>query len=156
VKRPPLPAVPSPGSLQHRLWGYVTKGNVLVYRLTKGRVFGKFGKAPVLLLHHVGRKSGDARVTPLLYLPDGNRFVIVASAGGMEKHPAWWHNLKAAPDTEIEVGGSRHAVRAREADAEERRRLWPRLVDIWTDFDAYQKRTGRTIPVVVLERRARG
>ena len=153
MKRPPLPAVPSAGTLRARAWNLITKANVAVYRATGGKVGGRFGKAPVLLLHHRGRKSGQERVTPLLYLGDGERHVIVASAGGMAKHPAWWHNLRAGPETEIEVGGERIPVRAREADDAERERLWPRLVEIWPDFEAYQRRTDRRIPVVVLERR---
>jgi len=107
----------------------------------------------VLLLHHVGRRSGQRRVTPLLYLPDGDELVIVASMGGTPKNPAWFHNLEAAPDTEVEVGRERRPVRARVAGPQERAALWPRLVELYPSFATYQARAPREIPVVVLGRR---
>jgi deazaflavin-dependent oxidoreductase (nitroreductase family) len=114
---------------------------------------GSFDGNPVLLLHHVGRRSGEERVTPLLYMPDGDDLVIVASMGGTPKHPAWFLNLRERPDTEAEVGRERRPVRARVAGPEERERLWPRLVDGYPAFATYQARTEREIPVVVLARR---
>ena len=107
----------------------------------------------MLLLHHVGRRSGEARVTPLIYLRDGEDLVVVGSMGGTPKDPAWVHNLRAAPDTEVEVGRERRAVRARVADAEERARLWPLLVEHYPAFANYQARTEREIPVVILSPR---
>jgi deazaflavin-dependent oxidoreductase (nitroreductase family) len=114
---------------------------------------GSFDGNPVLLLHHVGRRSGEQRVTPLLYLADGEDLVIVASMGGTPKHPAWFHNLTAGPATEVEVGSERRTVTARVAGAEERARLWPRLVEHYPAFARYQARTEREIPVVILSPR---
>ena len=113
---------------------------------------GSFDGNPVLLLHHVGRRSGEERVTPLLYMPDGDDLVIVASMGGTPKHPAWFFNLREGPDTEVEVGRERRQVRARIATPGERERLWPRLVDAYPAFASYQARTEREIPVVILSR----
>jgi deazaflavin-dependent oxidoreductase (nitroreductase family) len=148
-----LPPAPDAGSLRAKAWNQITRANVWVYRLSGGRLLGRFGQAPVLLLHHVGRRSGQARTTPLLYLLDEPSWVIVASAGGRSQHPAWVHNLRASPETEIEVGAERVPVRAREATETERERLWPRLTEIWPEFDVYETRAPRTIPVIVLERR---
>ena len=108
---------PAPGSVGFAAWKRFTGLNNAVYRATGGRLMGSFDGNPVLLLHHVGRRSGEARVTPLLYLADGGDLVIVGSMGGTPKDPAWIHNLRAAPDTEAEVGRERRRVRARVADA---------------------------------------
>lgn len=141
---------PRPGTPGFAVWKRVTGLNNALYRLSGGRILGSYDGNPVLLLHHVGRRSGEERVTPLLYLPDGDDLVIVASMGGTPKHPAWFHNLTAAPDTQVEVGRERRAVRARVAGAEDRERLWPRLVERYPAFRAYQARTEREIPVVIL------
>ena len=128
--------------------------NVWLYRLTSGRIGGRFRHgAPVLLLTTVGRRSGASRVAPLLHLRDGERLVIVASKGGMSHHPTWYLNLQANPDVEVEVGGERRKMRARTADAAERAALWPRLVAMYRDYDDYQARTDREIPVVILSPR---
>lgn len=141
---------PRPGSRRFAVWNRFTGVNNAIYRASGGRLMGSFDGNPVLLLHHVGRRSGEQRVTPLLYLPDGDELVIVASMGGTPKHPAWFHNLREHPATEAEVGRERRAVRARVAEPEERARLWPRLVEAYPAFDAYQARTEREIPVVIL------
>jgi deazaflavin-dependent oxidoreductase (nitroreductase family) len=129
--------------------------HVLVYRLSRGRLLGGIGKAPFLLLHHVGRRSGKERVSPLIYVDDGARLALVASAGGAARHPAWYLNLRARPETEVEVRGERRAVHAREAEGRERERLWRRAAEIYPDYAVYARRTGRRIPVVVLEPRGR-
>jgi len=144
------PAVPPPGSLRLRALNVLTGLQVRAYRRTGGRVGARLRGAPVLLLDHVGRKSGTPRTTPLLYLDDPPGLVIVASAGGRAAHPAWWLNLRAAPETTVQVGGERRRVRAREADAAERERLWPKLVAMYPDYDVYAKRTDREMPVVIL------
>jgi F420H(2)-dependent quinone reductase len=145
---------PAPGSLGFKAWGAITSLNTWVYRLSGGRIAGSMDRAPVLLLHHVGRKSGEERVAPLLYLPDGEDMVVVASYGGAPKNPAWFHNLKAAPETTVEIGRERRPVIAHVATPEERSRLWPTLVGLYPAFDDYQARTGgREIPLVVLKRR---
>jgi deazaflavin-dependent oxidoreductase (nitroreductase family) len=109
----------------------------------------------MLLLEHVGAKSGTRRTAPLLYFPDGeDDVVIVASKGGYPKHPAWYHNLMANPDTIVQVGRERRAVHARVANAEERQRLWPRAVKSYHGYADYQARSkGREIPLVILEPR---
>jgi deazaflavin-dependent oxidoreductase (nitroreductase family) len=129
--------------------------NVWAYRASGGRIGGRFLRgAPVCLVTTRGRKSGEPRVAPLLYLADGERVVIVASKGGMAKHPLWYGNLVAHPDCEVEIGATKRAMRARTASAEEKAALWPRLVAMYRDYDDYQARTERDIPVVILEPRA--
>src|SRR5205814_1748077 len=100
-----------------------------------------------------GAKSGTERTTPLVYLDDGDDFVIVASKGGHPRHPAWFHNLRAHPDTTIQVGSRRIPVTARVATDAERQRLWPAVVRLYSGYEGYQKRTDRKIPLVVLEPR---
>jgi deazaflavin-dependent oxidoreductase (nitroreductase family) len=108
----------------------------------------------MLLLDHVGAKSGTRRSCPLLYLGDGENVVIVASKGGFPKHPAWYHNLMANPDTVVQIGSEKRRVHARVADPEERERLWPQAVRTWPGYADYQARSkGREIPLVVLEPR---
>jgi deazaflavin-dependent oxidoreductase (nitroreductase family) len=130
----------------------------VLYRATGGLIGHHLpGLPPFLLLEHVGAKSGKRRTTPLLYVRDGERYVVVASKGGHPRHPAWLHNLRAHPDTTIQVGRRRIPVRAREARAEERDRLWAKAVAAWRAYEDYQARTEREIPLVILEpRRARG
>jgi deazaflavin-dependent oxidoreductase (nitroreductase family) len=125
-----------------------------LYRATNGRIGHRIpGIAPMLLLDHVGAKSGTKRTSPLLYIPDGADLVIVASKGGYPKHPAWFHNLRANPDTTVRVGSERRAVHARVANPQERARLWPRVVEAYSTYEDYQRRTGREIPLVILEPR---
>lgn len=132
----------------------VMKGHTLAYRATRGVVGHRFpGAPPMLLLDHVGARSGTRRTSPLVYVRDGDDVVIVASKGGHPKHPAWFHNLKANPQTVVQIGGERRAVRARVARPEERGRLWAKALDTYGGYDEYQRRTGREIPLMVLERR---
>lgn len=123
-----------------------------LFQLSGGRIGAKAMGNPMLFLHHVGRKSGEERVSPLLYLPDGDDLVIVASKGGNPKHPAWFHNLMAMPETEVEFKGENRRVRPVVAEGEDRAQLWDRLVDAYADYAAYQKATDREIPVVRLKR----
>lgn len=141
---------PPPGTRAFRAWNQMTKANVALYRWTGGKVGGSLDGNPVLLLHHVGRRTGEPRVTPLLYLRDGDDLVVVASMGGVPKNPAWYVNLVAAPRTRAQVGREVRQVRARTASAQERVRLWPLLVANYPAFSVYQERTDREIPVVVL------
>lgn len=134
--------------------------NTRLYRLTGGRLGGSWrigagfrSPAPVCLLTTVGRKTGQPRTAPLIYLRDGENFVVVASQGGLAKHPAWYLNLVADPAVTIEVGSEKHELRARTATDAERVELWPRLVDLYADFDTYAAWTDRTIPVVICEPR---
>lgn len=144
-------APPRTGS---RLWRFLdlyTSANVWLYRRTGGRVGGRMGRAPVLLLHHVGRKTGKQRVTPLLFLADGERLVVVGSKGGAARDPAWLRNLLADPLTVVEVASRRLCVRARLANDAERAAYWPRLLEIYPSYGVYQQRTERVLPVAVLE-----
>ncbi len=120
------------------------------YRLTGGRIGGRFGKVPVLLLTTRGRRSGRPWTTPLSYLEDNGDFVVIASAGGSDRHPAWYLNLRSKPDATIEVGARTLAVTAETAAPEEKARLWPRIVDMYAGYEDYQRRTKRDIPVVIL------
>ncbi len=129
-------------------------GHTAIYRATHGAVGHRFpGFGPVLLLDHVGARSGIARTSPLLYTKDGDAFVLVASKGGYPKNPAWFHNLLANPDTSVQVGSRRIDVHAHVATPAERKRLWPLVVATYSGYDAYQRRTEREIPLVVLEPR---
>ena len=128
---------------------------MLGYRLTGGRFGHHMPGAPqMLLLDHVGAKSGKKRTSPLAYLRDGDDLVIVASKGGHPKHPAWFHNLKAHPDTEVQVGRSKRRVTAKVATPAQRKRLWPKVVDLYSGYAGYQRRTDREIPLVILKPRA--
>jgi F420H(2)-dependent quinone reductase len=123
-----------------------------VYRLTRGRIGHRFPGSPsILLLDHVGAKSGVARTTPLLYVEDGDDLVVVASKGGHPRHPAWYHNLRAHPDTTVQVGSRRRSVHARVASAPERERLWPMALAAYGGYRGYQQRAPREIPLVILE-----
>jgi deazaflavin-dependent oxidoreductase (nitroreductase family) len=107
---------------------------------------------PTLLLTTRGRKSGDLRRTALIYGADGDRYLVVASYGGRPHHPAWYHNLIADPDVIVQVGEETFPAKARPATAEERPRMWELMAEIWPDYDNYQRKTEREIPVVVIER----
>ena len=124
--------------------------NVWLYRLSGGRVMGKMGAAPIFLLTTTGRKSGRQRTVPLLYLKDDRSFVTVASFAGSPKDPAWFVNLEANPNVELQVGGERFAAVARRATPQEKARLWPSLVAIYPRYADYQKRTAREIPLAII------
>lgn len=125
------------------------------FRTNEGRVGGGFEGAPLLLLHTTGRRSGNERVNPLMYLPDGDRWVVFASKGGHIAHPHWLHNVEANPDATIEVGTDTIAVKARVIrEGPERDELFARQVEAYPQFGEYEEKTKghRTIPVIVLER----
>ena len=129
-------------------------GHTTVYRLTGGHVGHRFPVGPpMLLLDHVGAKTGTKRTTPLVYVEDGEQLVLVASKGGNPKNPGWYHNLRANPETTVQVGSERRPVWARVANAQERKRLWPMALKTYRGYDDYQKRTDREIPLVILEPR---
>jgi deazaflavin-dependent oxidoreductase (nitroreductase family) len=107
----------------------------------------------MLLLEHVGAKSGVRRTSPLAYVRDGDDVVLVASKGGYPKNPAWYYNLQAHPETTVQIGSEKRDVRARVATPAERERLWPKAVETYGGYADYQARTERTIPLVILERR---
>jgi F420H(2)-dependent quinone reductase len=125
-----------------------------LYEKTDGRIGASLGSRPMLLLRHVGGKTGQRRISALLYVRDGDNYAVIASKGGNPKHPGWFHNLTANPDVEIQVGRERIPVRARVAEGDERARIWARANDVNKGgYDIYQTRTERKIPVVVLEPR---
>jgi deazaflavin-dependent oxidoreductase (nitroreductase family) len=127
-----------------------------LYRWSGGRIGGRIMNLPVLLLATKGRRSGRPRENALMYLPRGDAYVVIASYLGEPRHPAWWLNLEASPETEILVGRRRIPVVAREAEGEERARIWDEVVARQGAYAEYAKRTERRIPVVVLEPRAAG
>jgi deazaflavin-dependent oxidoreductase (nitroreductase family) len=127
-------------------------GIVEEFRANGGQVGGGFKGAPLLLLHHVGAKTGTERVSPLMYQQLDEAYAIFASKGGAPHNPAWFHNLSANPNTKIEVGAGMVAVQARIADGEEYARIWERQKSEWPQFADYERKTSRKrIPVVVLE-----
>ncbi|WP_086007892.1 nitroreductase family deazaflavin-dependent oxidoreductase [Nocardia concava] len=153
---PPRPAqLDSP--VLPKIFKHVGKAQVWLYRRTGGRIGGKwrigagFRKpVPTLLLEHRGRKTATVYTVPLLYITDGPDIVVVASQGGLPKHPQWYRNLVAHPDTHIQIGPRRFAVHAVTADPAQRARLWPLLVEAYADFETYQAWAEREIPVVIL------
>ncbi|CRK50319.1 Deazaflavin-dependent nitroreductase [Rhodococcus sp. RD6.2] len=135
---------------------WMSKSNVVAYRLTGGRIGGKWrvGSAaknglPICLLTTTGRKSGEPRVSPLLFLEDGDRVILVASQGGQPKNPLWYLNLKANPTVTVQIRSRVRTLTANVADDAERSELWPKLVAMYPEFDDYQSWTDRKIPVVV-------
>lgn len=140
-----------------RNWGLVSRvmaGHTALYRATGGRVGHRTpGFPPVLLLDHVGAKSGTHRTSPLVYGRDGESLVLVASKGGYPKNPAWYHNLMAHPDTTVQVGSEHRDVHARVAQPDERERLWQLMVGVYGGYETYRRRTEREIPLIVLEPR---
>ena len=130
---------------------WMTGFNNVAYRLSGGRVAGHVPSgAPICLLTTTGRRTKRRRTVPLLCLRDGADLIVVASRGGMSGHPAWYLNLRADPRAVVQLGPAAIRVRARDATEEERRRLWPALTAVYEHFDAYQARTPRRIPVVIL------
>ena len=123
-----------------------------LYDKSDGRIGASLGGRPMLLLRHVGRTTGTARTSALLYVPDEGRYVVIASQGGDPKHPAWFHNITHAGRAEVQVGRETFPVTVRVAEGEERERLWKRADEINKGgYTTYQSRTDRQIPVVVLE-----
>lgn len=125
--------------------------NTWIYRKSRGRIMGRLPSgAPVCLLTTTGRRTSQPRTVPLLYLQDGNDYVVVASQGGAPQHPGWFLNLEANPRAEVELGTRRLRVTARRVGEDERALLWPRMVAIYPPYETYQQRTSRRIPLVRL------
>jgi deazaflavin-dependent oxidoreductase (nitroreductase family) len=125
-----------------------------IYEKTDGRVGASLAGRPMLLLRTVGRRTGEPRTSALLYVHEGDDYAVIASKGGAPKNPGWYHNLVNDPDVEIQVGRERIPVHARIAEGEERTRLWSLANGVNKgQYDAYQARTDRNIPVVVLKPR---
>ncbi|MFT4520500.1 MAG: deazaflavin-dependent oxidoreductase (nitroreductase family) [Halioglobus sp.] len=131
-------------------WG--TKLNVAIFRATKGRVMNKFiGGHPVCVVTTTGAKTGKLRRIALIHLPHGDNILLVASQGGMNKNPVWYHNIVAHPQLQIMVGGEEKTYVARQLHDDEKAELWPHLLSMYPDFDEYQARTDRNIPVFSCE-----
>jgi F420H(2)-dependent quinone reductase len=138
-------------SLGARGLRWTGKLNVPVYRLSGGRIGGKVGDGPVLLLTTTGRKSGEPRTAPILYLAHGDAMILIDTNGGNERLPGWSHNLKAKPRAEVEIGRRKLAVDARVAEGPEREELWSACTDQYGGFDEYVEWLDRTPSVWVLE-----
>lgn len=136
------------------LWGKGVAGHVGIYRLTGGMIgYWVPGAAPTLLLDHVGAKSAVKRTTALSFIRDGENLILVASKGGHPRNPGWYHNLKANPETTVQIRWEKRPVHARQANAEERKRLWPEVVAAYKGYAGYQERAEREIPLMILEPR---
>ncbi|HVU79541.1 MAG TPA: nitroreductase family deazaflavin-dependent oxidoreductase [Gaiellaceae bacterium] len=123
------------------------------YRETNGEVGHVWREgSTILLLTTKGRKTGEARTTPLIYARDGDRYVIVASKGGAPAHPGWYRNIEQDANVELQVLGEVFPARARTVEGDERERLWRAANEVWPHYDEYAEKTDREIPVVVLER----
>jgi deazaflavin-dependent oxidoreductase (nitroreductase family) len=133
---------------------WMSRVNTLAYKGSGGRVGGTFLQgAPVALLTTTGRKSGQPRVSPLLFLRDGDRVVLVASQGGRANNPMWYLNLKANPEVSVQIKKEVLELTARDATEAERAQYWPQLLAMYSSFDDYQSWTDRTIPVVICDPR---
>lgn len=134
-----------------------TKIHVALYRRSGGKIGGHlpgWPEARIVLVDHTGAKSGAKRTSPLMYHEDGDAIAVVASKAGQPKHPAWFHNLKANPDTTLQIGSAVREVRARVATDEERDRLWPKFVAFYPGYEFFQSNAkGRKIPIVILDPR---
>lgn len=126
------------------------RAHTLAYKLSRGRIGGTIRGAPVLLLDHIGRRSGEWRTSPLIYIRDGDNYVVVGSKAGSHRHPAWFLNLRDMAETTIEVDGKTVPVTVKLATPAQRRRLWPKAVETYPDYANYQQRTERQIPIVIL------
>ena len=140
-----------------RSWGmirHLVRGHVWIYRVSGGRLGQHVpGTPPMLLLDHVGAKSGTPRTTPLVYMPDGSRYIICAAKGGYPHNPAWLYNVRAHPSVTVQIGAQRLGMCAREVDPEEHRALWPQALAYTGHWRRYARRVppSRTIPLVALE-----
>jgi deazaflavin-dependent oxidoreductase (nitroreductase family) len=123
-----------------------------VYKRTGGKVGAKIGSTTMGLLTTTGRKSGQPRTTPLNCMPDGDRWLLVASYGGDDRDPQWFKNLQAQPEATLQIGSETFPVRATVATPEEKKTLWPKVVAAYNGYDGYQRKTSRDIPLVVLTR----
>lgn len=126
--------------------------NIAEFRSSGGKLGGPFEGAPVLLLTTVGAKSGQQRISPMMYLPEGERIFVFASNAGSDRHPSWYHNLRANPSATVEVGTETYSVTAAEITGAEHDRLYAIQAERYPGFAAYQERTDRVIPVVELIR----
>jgi deazaflavin-dependent oxidoreductase (nitroreductase family) len=131
-------------------WAEFNPPIIATFRANHGQVGGRFVASPILLLHTVGARTGQPRINPLTYLPDGDRFVVFGSDQGAPRHPDWFHNVVAQPAVQVEVGDEILVATATVAEEPERSELFARQVAVLPGFGEYQEKTSRTIPVVIL------
>lgn len=134
-----------------RMMKLMTRINVFVYKKSGGRLMKQFMGRPICLVTMVGAKSGKVREIPLMHVPIGETKILVASQGGMDTNPAWYYNVKANPDIQIFADGVSRKYRARQIDEAEKAMLWPQILEHYPDYDEYQARTDRDIPVFVCD-----
>ncbi|MCV7400212.1 nitroreductase family deazaflavin-dependent oxidoreductase [Mycobacterium fragae] len=130
---------------------YFARAHIWVYRRTNGRLGARLLWFPAALLTTTGRKSGEARTTPTLYLRDGDRVILPASFGGRAENPAWYRNLKDNPEVQVQIRAEQMKLIARDATDDERRRYWPALIKLYPPYRGYRDATDRVIPLVVCE-----
>ncbi|MGI9285884.1 MAG: nitroreductase family deazaflavin-dependent oxidoreductase [Pseudomonadales bacterium] len=146
------PITPKAAAVTRKVMRAFTRLNVWVFKKSQGRLMKNFpGGYPICVVSMTGRKSGQKREIALIHLPHGDNKIIVASQGGMDTHPVWHYNLQANPNIDIMVGGDTHAYTARQVSDNEKSDLWPHLLSLYPDFDEYQARTDRNIPVYLCE-----
>jgi len=143
------------GNRTPRLASALSRAHARLFRATGGRFIGRWFGAPVMVLETIGRRSGQRRATPVLYLEAGNDLVVLASNAGSDKPPAWWLNLRDAGEGTVVLGGRRREVRPRVAEGEERAELWRRFCAMYPSADDYRDFTEREFPLVVLETASR-
>ena len=153
TRREDVDAIPQQWvGLVRRIIRLYTRLNVWVFKKSRGRLMKNFpGGFPICVVGMRGRKSGQRREIALIHLPHGDNELLVASQGGLDKHPVWYHNIVANPDIDILFAGKLRKMKARQASDEEKRDLWPVLLKMYPDFDQYQARTDRNIPVFICE-----
>lgn len=127
----------------------ISRLNVFLYKLSGGRIMGSMGGTPVCLVEMRGHKSGRRLTIPLMYNPVGDDVILVASLGGAPRNPHWFASVIANPEIVIQVGSTRRRMRPRQASPEEKSALWPKLVENFPSFGAYQQKTTRDIPVII-------
>jgi deazaflavin-dependent oxidoreductase (nitroreductase family) len=150
MKEATAKALPVPAS--KTVLRLISKLNVVLYRLSGGRIMGKMGGTPVCLVTITGRKSGKRITIPLMYNPDGENVILVASLGGAPKNPIWYHNIIANPNVIVQVGRLRRNMHAEQASPTEKARLWPSIIANFPSYAEYQRKTDRDIPVIVCTR----
>ena len=151
-----MPAKPPPKGLNtpttKRIIKWMSRANTWIYQKTNGKIGGKFLQgAPVALLTTTGRKTGEPRVSPLLFWREGNRIVLIASQGGAANNPMWYLNLKANPNVSVQIKDEVLMLKARDATEAERAEYWPKMATMYSSFDDYQSWTDRVIPVVICD-----
>lgn len=151
-----MPAKPPPKGLNtpttKRIIKWMSRATTWIYQKTDGKIGGKFLQgAPVALLTTTGRKTGEPRVSPLLFWREGNRIVLIASQGGAANNPMWYLNLKANPNVSVQIKDEVLTLKARDATEAERAEYWPKMATMYSSFDDYQSWTDRVIPVVICD-----